>query len=100
MKFTRIICLLACFASACAQTILPPAQPGDVFLIDPANNKPFLWIHAASGIMEPMSGYKAQEVYRLLLEREQACWTIHQELVDHVRETIAQKPPTLPPSVR
>ena len=65
--------------------------PGDVFLIDPATAKPFLWVHAASGLMEPMSGYKPEQVYRLLLEREKACWDIHIELVQQVNSTISRK---------
>lgn len=94
---TRFALILVCLFAACAQTALPPSQPGDVFLIDPANNKPFLWIHAASGIMEPISGYKPEQVYRLLLEREHACWLIHQELVSHVNATLSIKTaPILP----
>lgn len=80
----------------CAQTKVE-SQPGDVFLIDPATTKPFLWIHAATGVIEPVSGYKPEQVYRLLLERERDCWTIHQELVGHVNSTLSQKAqPILP----
>lgn len=65
-----------------AQT-LPTSQPGDVFFIDPSTEKPFLWIHAATGIMEPMAGYKPEQVYRLLLDREQSCWDIARLTVRH-----------------
>ncbi len=76
----------------------PEGLPGDVFLIDPATTKPFLWIHAASGMMEPTSGYKPEQIYRLLLEREQACWSIHQEFVNHVNATLSQKPTAIIPT--
>lgn len=75
--------------SLAAQPALPPSQPGDVFFIDPANGKPFLWIHSGNGRMEPMPGYGPEQVYRLLMDREKACWDIHLQLVQNVNATIA-----------
>lgn len=97
MRLIRLLAIFACFATAMAQIAIPTGEPGDVFLIDRANAEPFLWIHASTGRMEPMPGFKPEQVYRLLLEREQACWAIHQELAQHVIATIVQKPSPIIP---
>ena len=79
MKRILAKCILAAFAAIAlnAQVTIPPnMQPGDVLFVDPAATKAYIWLHAATGRMELLPDYTAEQAFRLLLDREQACWNI------------------------
>ncbi len=63
---------------------------GDVLFMDPATQHPFMWLHAKTGRMELLPGYNAEDGYRLLLQREQACWDVTN---DYMRRTQVQTVP-------
>ncbi len=60
--------------SALVLTAQPTLSRGDVLLIDPATERPYMWLHADTGRMELLPPYQPEQAYRLLLEREQAAW--------------------------
>jgi hypothetical protein len=91
---TRLAALALIVGSITAQQpqpFPPTALPGDVMLYD-TQGRAYLWIHAKDGRFELMPGFAPEQVYKLLLQREQACWDIHAAYVNTVSSMIAEKP--------
>jgi hypothetical protein len=91
IKLLALLLAIATVTMSQIQMPLPPeTQPGDVVYYDLAG-KAYLWVHAEDGRAEALNGFRPEQVYRLLLDRERSCLQATQVIATQLYGMTAQK---------
>ena len=64
---------------------LPPMEPGDVAFVDPSTNAAYLLWRSHTGRLEAVPPYTPEQIYWLMLQREQAAWDVFNAYADSAK---------------